>query len=210
MTFTDAQPNLPDEPTAFGPPPPDEPAPPSRTPRPALAVVASIGLVAVFLGAYVVGRDAGAESLPARKTGAATPVTTADNFEFTPSTGLTPTTEFTPSSGFSTSSGSTSNSGLFFILTNADLDGQGCNGNITFTWTFDPAKMPTAGSDSEILVTGPNSSDTYHATPAFGALKVTVPVSLDTAGEWTAVVQSVDNQTALPQPITMTLAGNCF
>jgi hypothetical protein len=175
-------------------------------PRPVLAAVATIGLVGVFLTAYVLGHDAGGRSLPARTASASSPVT-APGDSSTPSTGFTPPTELTPPTG--PSSGSTF-PGFFFILTDAELGGQGCEGEITFTWTFDPAKLPAAGSDAVIAVTGPSSSDTLHASPESGALKVTVPVSLEEPGEWTAVVESVDGQPADPQPISMAIAGNCF
>lgn len=210
MTFTDTPTNgsssapVQGETSAFGVPRRDVPALPDRGARPALAVLAIVGLLGVFFAAYAIGRDAGGRSLPAHKTSTSSTGKTPGSSAFTPPTDLTPSTGFTPSTGL------TSIPGLFFTFTNADLTGQGCDGEITFTWTFDPAKTPPAGSDAVIQVTGPNSSDTRHASPASGALKLTVPVSLDTAGEWTAVVQSVDGQPALPQPIAMTLAGNCF
>lgn len=204
MTFTETTTNGKEPAASFAPPPPDEPTASPRRPRVALAVVASIGLVGIFLVAILVGRDAGSRSLPARRTSTSPAVggagVTAPSSESTASTDTA--TTLTPVPG--------SEGVDFFTTTKADLTGQGCNGEVTFSWTFQPEKVPPPGTDAVVIVTGPNSSDTYHASTAAGALKLTAQVPLQEGGMWTAVVQSVGNQTAYPLPISMTLSGVCF
>lgn len=178
-----------------------EVATPARPgPRWVVALLALAGLVAIFAGGYALGHDdpthVPAAALPST---ASVPATSSTGPGATAATATTATTFATNESG----------AVEFFTTTAVEPTINGpCSENLDFTWTFDPAKTPADLTDVAIAVTGPGVSSTDHVAAFRGKVELNMAVNLEVAqGTWTAVVVSVGSQAAVPQPISIDVAG---